>query len=212
MQHKPSMPIITAALVLLLLMLNASPYCVAILEYRADAMADGEWWRLLTWHAAHWSGRHLAWDLVAFAILGCLCERQSRRVFVAGLLASVPAVSLAVLVLHPNLPSCRGLSGIDCALFGLFVAGALDRALVDREHVRASMLGAAGIGFLAKTLYELRTGQATFAGSGFIALPSAHLAGLLVGLAVYLVDKWRSLARRRWRAGDETAMVLAGTQ
>lgn len=194
--HHATLPWLTIGLVATVLSLHCLPPAVTLLEYQPAAVAAGQYWRLLTWHLVHWSNQHLLWDLLAFAILGALAEQHSRRLTVLALLGGALAISLAVPLIHPDLPSCRGLSGVDCALFGLVWWQCLSTAWSQDDGPRTFLFALVGVGFLLKTLYEIRLGQALFAGDGFVPLPVAHLVGLGVGLLVAYSGQWR-VARTR---------------
>src|SRR5258708_38375144 len=51
------------------------------MQYDRLAVAHGAWWRLLTSHFVHWSVDHLFWDVLAFGVLGWMCEREGRARF-----------------------------------------------------------------------------------------------------------------------------------
>ena len=71
-----------------------------LLEYDRAAILHGEVWRLVTGHFVHWSVGHLAWDLLAFAILSAVCMRR-RWLFAAVVLATAIVVSLFLLICCP---------------------------------------------------------------------------------------------------------------
>jgi membrane associated rhomboid family serine protease len=85
----------------------------------APAIADGEWYRILTGGFLHAGPIHLGFNMFALYILGTLLEPTigSTR-FVAIYLASLLAGSLGVVVLEPDTQAV-GASG---AVFGLFAA------------------------------------------------------------------------------------------
>ena len=95
-------------------------------------------------------------------------------------------------VLQPGLPTYRGLSGLDSALFVTAALGLGQKLRADGRSTR----GAAAIGsvavLLGKVGYELATGQALFvdaASLGFVPVPLAHAVGGLAGmLACYASD------------------------
>src|SRR5262249_8798336 len=91
--------------------------CVAVAAtlFGADALElrrGGAMWRVVTCHFTHFSYEQLAWDAVAFLLLGLACERRHRAAFHATLLASIVFVPIAVLVFTPEVVAYRGLSGI----------------------------------------------------------------------------------------------------
>ncbi len=184
------LPWFTLGLVAGVGLLHCLPAAVALLEYRADA--DGQLWRLFTWHLVHWSNRHLLWDVLAFAILGTLAERQSRKLACRTFLLGAVAVSVTVRLAYPDLPACRGLSGVDCALFGLVWWQCLQTARRQHDRLRLATFIVVGASFLLKTLYEVGFGHAVFAGNGFVPLPLAHLVGFAVGALIALIATFRS--------------------
>jgi rhomboid family GlyGly-CTERM serine protease len=163
------------------------PAATPWLEYDRAALAAGQLWRLVTAHWTHWSADHLGWDLLAFALLGALCERESRSRFLLCVLGGAGAVSLAVWGLLPAVTTYRGLSGLDSALFVLLAVSVM-RAEGEPPW-RLGAGAAALVLFQAKILYEIWTGTAVFvqgAGLDVAPIPLAHLAGAAVGFAVGL--------------------------
>ncbi len=111
---------------------------------------------------------------------------------IACVFASAPAISLAVLAVHPNLDTYRGLSGLDTALFTL--AATLLWRDARRNHDRAlAAVAKWSLGALvAKTIYELATGATLFVNSpaaGFIPLASAHAVGAIVGILAAVIPE-----------------------
>jgi rhomboid family GlyGly-CTERM serine protease len=180
----PGASLALAALAALLwLVPGATPW----LEYDRAAVRAGQLWRLLTAHFTHWSVDHLGWDLLAFALLGALCERESRPRFLAAVLGGAVVVSLAVWGLLPEVTTYRGLSGLDSALFVLLAVSVMRAE--DEPAWRLGAGAAALVAFQAKILYEIWTGSAVFvhgAGLEIGPVPLAHLAGAAVGFAAGL--------------------------
>jgi rhomboid family GlyGly-CTERM serine protease len=139
-----------------------------------ELQRGGPAWRIVTCHFTHFTYEQLAWDALAFLVLGIACARRNRGAFQATLLASVLFVPLAVLAFAPNVSTYRGLSGIDSALFAL---------LLTMESRRSWMVALCAAGFAMKLIFEMTTGATVFVASGgaFVAVPVAHLAGALIG-------------------------------
>ena len=86
---------------------------------RASAVADGEWYRIITSGFLHAGLFHLAFNMFALYILGTLLEPAiGTPRFVALYFASLLAGSLGVILLEPD-TTAVGASG---AIFGLFTA------------------------------------------------------------------------------------------
>jgi rhomboid family GlyGly-CTERM serine protease len=151
------------------------------LEYDRAAIGAGQPWRLLTGHWTHWSGAHLAWDVLAFLVLGVACERRGRGRFLACLAMAAFTVSLATWCLRPDLGQYRGLSGLDSALFVLLAVSLMQHAVDSRELAAGAW---ALVAFLAKLGWEGATGGGLFVHGldpGLAAVPLAHLAGAAAG-------------------------------
>lgn len=143
-------------------------------------------WRLASCQLTHWDPDHLRWDGMAVGILGCWAETRwpaaTRWTLAIGLLA----IPIVIAMLHPYL-AYRGLSGLACALAAM---GAIRAARDARQAGDGpAHLVAVGLlaGLLAKTAWELVTGNALFAAAdSWIPLPAAHVAGIIIGLATGL--------------------------
>jgi membrane associated rhomboid family serine protease len=160
------------------------------------AVADGEWYRLLTGAFLHGGLFHIAFNMYALYILGQLLEPALGTIrFLALYFASLFAGSLGVIVLEPDTLAV-GASG---AVFGLFAA-AFVIARGRRLDAIAMQLG----GLLLINLLI------TFAVPG-IAI-GAHLfgagCGLLCGLLILAGD--REILGRNRVPVETGAMVLLG--
>jgi rhomboid family GlyGly-CTERM serine protease len=156
------------------------PAIAASLQFDRAALESGQWWRWLTAHFTHFGANHLGWDAAVFLVLGTVCEFRSRwRIAFALGLASL-AISVAVYFWQPQFALYRGLSGLDCALFGMFAAG-----LLLRQDPISKIIGViATIAAIAKCGFESETGSTAFAsGAGYAPVPLAHLVGFLSGIA-----------------------------
>lgn len=144
-------------------------------------------WRLATCQLAHWDADHLRWDALAVAILGCWCEMRWPAAARVAIAIALPAVPLAIAILHPGL-AFRGLSGVACAIAACGAILAIAEAR--RAHDGPALLVGAALlaGLAAKCAWELATGSTLFAAArGWTPLPTAHLAGLAVGAGVALI-------------------------
>ena len=171
-------------LVILALLVFVSTTATEHLQYDRKATQMGEFWRLITGHWTHWSLDHLFWDVFAFAVLAGLCERAGRTRLLACIIASALSISLGVMVIRPDMPLYRGLSGIDSALFTLVALEMVKRSLIDGDRQRVSIVVACLVAFMLKVVFELLTGTTVFvdsAQSGMVPLPLAHVIGAGVG-------------------------------
>lgn len=176
--------------------LVASLAAPGLFALEAEALAQGQLWRLWSGHLVHWSVAHFAWDATTFVALGWLFARLAPRTFGALLLFGAPLVSLAVLVFEPQLRAYGGLSGLDVALF---VALCLVVARRVRERATRVVALLALALCLAKVAAELVSGEAAFVGGEVVLAASAHAAGVVLGLLAGLAACRGHLRRHeRW--------------
>jgi rhomboid family GlyGly-CTERM serine protease len=141
-----------------------------------ELQRGGAAWRMATCHFTHFTYEQLAWDALAFLILGITCARRNRGAFQATLLASIIVVPIAVLAFAPNVTTYRGLSGIDSALFAL---------LLTMESRRSRLVALCAAGFVMKLIFEMTAGATVFVrASDFAPVPVAHLSGAMVGMVI----------------------------
>lgn len=177
-------PWITLVVVVAAVLSGVMPGAAALLEYQRPRIETGEFWRLATSQAVHWSPQMAVADLEMVLLLGGLIESRSRRLLAATLVTATIVCGLGIHFLQPSLARYRGSSGIatapPCALAVLLL-----RTGESRWARRAAGLGLALL--LVKTMGEVMTGRALFAGEfppGVEVTPMAHLVGALAGAAV----------------------------
>jgi rhomboid family GlyGly-CTERM serine protease len=157
------------------------------LQYDHAAIANGQIWRLGTCHLTHWTATHALWSILTFAGLCVVCEERSRRRSGGVVAGSALLISVSIFILRPDVPTYRGLSGIDSALFCLLAMMILRRSEGEttrfRRAVQRSIAIIALAGFAGKLSYEMIVGQALFAQSAgeLVPLPLAHLIGSAIG-------------------------------
>ncbi len=150
----------------------------------------------------HRSAEHLAWDVLAFALLGGLCAWRHPGATWLALGAAAVAVPAVLLAFVPGLATYRGLSGLDSTLYvmaALLLADEGRRAGRWRELVApAAALGV----FAAKVTFETVTGSAWFAppaAPGEVVVPLAHLVGAAAAVVLFAA---RAIVNRRMARGS----------
>jgi hypothetical protein len=94
-------------------------------------------------------------------------------------------------ILADNLPTYRGLSGLDTALFALLSAATLRAAFHERNWALVVVVTGLLLGLAGKTAFELVSGGTIFVrATEFQPVPLAHLIGAGVGAFVGML-KWR---------------------
>jgi rhomboid family GlyGly-CTERM serine protease len=87
------------------------------LLYSRAALADGEFWRLLSGHLTHFSWTHLAADLGGFVLLGMLIESEQGKSLFGGLLLYLAlGTSSALWLFVPELWFYGGISALNYGL------------------------------------------------------------------------------------------------
>lgn len=177
----------TLWLALLALACHLIPSLQEGFSLRRDGWTLAQGWQVFTCHLSHWSADHFWWDWIVFLGLGWLCERESRRAFWLTLGSASITIGIGFLLFQPNLASYRGLSGIDSALFALWLTMAYPRRQVNTNRW---IYGLLGFGFVAKLAFETFSGTTLFVAAqqaGFTPVPLAHLLGALCGITAGLV-------------------------
>ena len=156
----------------------------AALRYERSALAQGEWWRLISAHLVHLSIEHNLLNCAGLALLWMLFAREySPRRWLGILACSMLMIDAALWFLRPAIEWYLGASGV---LHGALAAGAI--AL----YRRADALGAALVLLLVvKLIYEQHSGASAFA-AGLPLVPDAHLFGALGGLVGAWLPRQRS--------------------
>jgi membrane associated rhomboid family serine protease len=166
---------------------------------RAQVLGQGEWWRLFTASALHGSIAHLAGNLVALVVAGCLLEPMIgigwfAAVYFSGALAG----TVLSMLVNPAALLSVGASGaimaLLAALFALsFHAGAWRPGLMRRI---------AG-GLLFPALLPSVSG-------GAVTDIHAHLGGMMAGTALAFVLLWSWNEEDAAPPGRSLAAALAG--
>lgn len=177
-------PGLCGALLCVLLPLFSWFYLQALpgLRLTDTAWAEGAWHTLWTGHLLHYGFEHFAWDALMFASFALLLWKEECWRLWFWLLLAAPLISLVVFALHPELTEYRGLSALASMLFVRYFLGSVWRF---KGWARWFFAVLPLLGLAAKIGYELLSGNSWFVsemGPGVVPLPSAHLAGALLGV------------------------------
>ena len=151
------------------------------LQYERVALADGQWWRLLSGHLVHLGWRHALLNCAGLALLWMLFAREfpPRRWLWIGLLAAA-SIDAGLWWLQPTVGWYLGASGV---LHGAWAAGAC------AMYRRGDGSGAALLLLLVvKLVYEQQSGASLFDGE-LPLVSAAHRYGTLGGLIGALLPR-----------------------
>ncbi|MET0106487.1 MAG: rhombosortase [Sedimenticola sp.] len=162
---------LTGLTLALYLLLGPAPHALVL---DREAIAAGEWWRLITGHWVHGDPQHLLLDTAGLFILSLLFERRPVWIYGAFLVAAMLLQDLMLLRWLPWIETYCGLSGLLNALLagGMLL---LWRDSGDRLYLLV-LTAAAG-----KIAVEISLGQALFSDTLWPPLPEAHAFGLISG-------------------------------
>ncbi|MDH5259609.1 MAG: rhombosortase [Gammaproteobacteria bacterium] len=149
------------------------------LRYDANAIKNGEIWRLITAHFVHLSLPHLWLNLGGLLLVFVFfAQCVSIRYWLFCLAANTLLISVLIYFLNPEIIWYVGLSGV---LHGLFILG----GIADIQHRKWE-----GIGFtviiLSKVIYEQLEGPlpGSEETAGGPVLVDAHFYGAMTGLVL----------------------------
>ncbi|MGV7206979.1 rhombosortase [Oxalobacteraceae bacterium A2-2] len=180
--------VIVACAALLIALASASPWLLAALEYDRGAILAGQYWRLWTGHAVHWSAPHALTDSLALAVAAAVYRRHAgNRALAGALLLGAPAISLGLLLAAPGMTHYRGASGL-CVMLAVLAGAALWAGASTARRCLLVLLAAA---LAAKTLLETLQIPAPLAGlpPGVAVAWQAHVLGAACGVMGLLFRK-----------------------
>lgn len=166
------------------------------LRFDRLAIAQGEWWRMLSDNFVHLGGWHLFLNLLSLVLLVLLCPELlsplewCRRVLVIGI-----GMSLGLYWFVPELSTYVGLSGL---IYGLFALGLGRQALRrDKIAIAACVFLAARIGW--EVIVGAPASEQRLVGGSIVG--ESHLYGvvsaLIYGAVALLIVHYRKTQPQR---------------
>jgi rhomboid family GlyGly-CTERM serine protease len=154
------------------------------------AVAQGEWWRLITGHWMHSDSNHGFWNISALIFLGAILEKRLQGKLVLILVIGTLGVDLWLWWSDPALGYYCGLSGI---LNTLLAVG-----LVQLWYeLRQPLVLVIGLVAIAKIVLEINAGQALLTQTAWPSVPETHAAGFLSGLVTGYLTKSTIFLRKK---------------
>ena len=166
-----------------------------VLDFDRAAIADGQWWRLVSAHYVHLNTPHLAMNLLALTLVIALLRTAcTAATWFAAYAAMSLAISAALLAFEPGLARYAGASGV---IHGLVGFGAVLRLSEARAESAILLAGLA-----AKLAWE--AGSGPLAGSeamiGAPVITASHRYGAIAGVLLALALVALGRHRRRFSA------------
>lgn len=147
-----------------------------------ETFSNGISYQLWTGHLLHYTFEHFAWDALMFVVFTALLWREEGWRIFGWLAVAAPLISVVVFKWDPHLIEYRGLSALDTMLFTRYCIGSIVNTR-SWDRILFGVLPLAGLSL--KTGYEFLSGATLFVsdlGEGVVPLPSAHVAGLVLGI------------------------------
>ena len=167
---------------------------VAALSYNRQAVADGQWWRLLTANFVHLGWWHYSLNVASLALLLALCpERLPGWDWLARILLVSFGTCLGMYWRAPWITSYVGLSGM---IYGLFFLGLGAQAIAGDRFAWACMAFLA-----ARITWEFVVGiprsEEELVGGHIV--PESHLFGVIAALGYAVIRSAGLRLLTRWR-------------
>ncbi|MET0118692.1 MAG: rhombosortase [Sedimenticola sp.] len=162
---------LTGLTLVLYLLLGPAPETLVL---DREAIAAGEWWRLITGHWVHGDPQHLLLDTAGLFILSLLFERSPAWIYGTFLVSAMLLLDLMILLWLPWLETYCGLSGL---LNALLAGGMLLLWRDSGDRLYLLVLAAAA----GKIAVEIALDQALLSDTLWAPLPEAHAFGLISG-------------------------------
>ncbi|WP_165311838.1 rhombosortase [Vibrio ziniensis] len=150
-----------------------------VMIWQADAIANGQWWRIVTGNLTHTNFTHLMMNLLGLWVISYLFHPKTRHFAVLTLLISI---WIGISLLFTDMSNYLGLSG---TLHGLFAFYALKEALGGRKSSWLLVLGV-----ILKVVSEQLFGAPDSTAEMIHARVAieAHLSGLLAGITLSVIE------------------------
>jgi rhomboid family GlyGly-CTERM serine protease len=164
-----------------------------------QALAHGEYWRLLSAPLTHITFEHFYRNLSVFVVLGILCELRNPRHFKLCVLGTTVITSIFVWWIEVGFAYWYGLSAINSALFIWLALDVYQGKKMPGSRLANTLSLSLLAIFISKTLAEIVMGHSFFVtelGPNGVSHPASHLIGGGFAAILVLATKNRSKAPR----------------
>jgi rhomboid family GlyGly-CTERM serine protease len=174
--------LLLAVCLLLLIIQSGGAAAQLALRYDREALAAGQWWRLLTAHVVHLGYEHAVLDVAGLVLLWALFARDySLRGWLLILALSVAGIDAGLWLLSSTTQWYVGSSGV---LHGVLAAGTC--AHLRRREPDGWILALFLVG---KLIYEQAHGALPLTAGGAVIV-DAHLYGAVSGALAAVLLRW----------------------
>ena len=171
------------------------PLVQTFLVYNRAAIADGEFWRLVTGNLVHLSTPHFLYDVTALLVAGALIEMHRYRHFAMLCLVSGALIGVTLYIAMPEIVVFGGLSGVvTAAVTYLCLHG------VQQEGAWKWLCLLVLAGLVAKLGVEMAFGFSLTVGAGtqtFVPVPVSHAVGAVTALLLFVLVGQRDTCPNR---------------
>ncbi|WIO74944.1 rhombosortase [Porticoccaceae bacterium LTM1] len=155
------------------------------LLFDRELIGDGQWYRLVTGHLAHFSDMHLWANVAVFCVALLFCYRLGDHHFGWVVLLSMVVITAMLWFFQSKLQVYGGLSGVVSALVGWLAV-----CLVRLPHtVLVGWLLLSSLIIKIGLELFLESARSPFLPEGVDSVPAAHAAGLIAAV-IYFFGLW----------------------
>jgi rhomboid family GlyGly-CTERM serine protease len=170
-------PVLTLATLLVMAGIHFLPLTRELFYFSAEAVWQGQLWRLLSGHLVHADLNHLLWNGIGLGILGVMTEQHSRRAWWVAMLTGVLFVNLLLLSPFSQLAYYCGVSGVLHTLLVVVL-------WLEWRHSPSWRVPLVAVLALVKTLVEIHSGNAMLSNITWPPYAWSHAAGILGGVII----------------------------
>ncbi|WP_438480987.1 rhombosortase [Oleiharenicola lentus] len=153
--------------------------------FNRTAIADGEWWRVVTGHWIHFGAGHLIVNLAVILAAGTRLERSHPGLLARFSLAAAPLVGCALLIMESAMHTFGGLSGLACGVVTLLALQQFSHAGQHRIWW-AALLVVIGVKIAIEVTTRADVSCVSFVSTDVRVSTWAHAAGALSAAVFFL--------------------------
>ncbi len=184
---KSGVPIFTLLTLCVSVLSFVSPEIASLFIFDRNAVAQGEAWRLVSSHYVHFTGTHLAYNLLAFCAAGWIVERKNCFHFAILYVLMALVISISLFFLKPAMSHYGGLSGMACG-FILYCALVKAGEPGPWRNISQMIIICLPIKITIEA-YNSASILPYWGHQTFVIMPISHVTGITVALLFYLIVK-----------------------